>query len=376
MPYSIRFTICLVLLALLNTVQCGLKNNDKFKIPKKSTTHTPTQSNTTTAPAAITEMAPAAQNETLPQNDGIVRDEVASEFLDLHTCRDSDTYSTDSLQDKCYYMSCDLHSGKYVRRKCPSSMSVPKYYMQNKDGTNGTTEHQHVPCIMPNRDCRPSYFDQGVERPVVLACGIDLVFAVDVSCSITDSNKLQIQKFLMSIADVITIGPLSTRIGIVSFSKKIFHVAFLNNTQNKFQYKRTIKQMNLVLEPGRSLRRDCGTSTNAALESVRLDYFTPRGGDRPDKPNILFVISDGLTKPEENKNLTIKEAKMLKKITPTYVMGLPNQRQVELNKRNVYIGDEEWYAIASKPENVFKMEFDTLTRKIAFLASQVCSVQN
>ncbi|CAH1779206.1 unnamed protein product, partial [Owenia fusiformis] len=173
------------------------------------------------------------------------------------------------------------------------------------------------------------------------------------------------------------IGPLSTRIGIVSFSKKIFHVAFLNNTQNKFQYKRTVKQMNLVLEPGRSLRRDCGTSTNKALESVRLDYFTPRGGDRPEKPNILFVLSDGLTVPAVNKNLTILEAEKLKKMKiPTFVMGLPNQRQIELNKRNVYIGDEEWFAIASAPENVFKMEFDTLTRKIAFLASQVCTVEN
>ncbi|CAH1779208.1 unnamed protein product, partial [Owenia fusiformis] len=152
---------------------------------------------------------------------------------------------------------------------------------------------------------------------------------------------------------------------------------FLNETRTKFQYKRAVKRMNLLLEPGRSLRRDCGTSTYLALESVRKDYFTPKGGDRDDKPNILFVLSDGVTVPVENQNLTFLEAGNLKKMNLlTFVMGMPNQRQVELNKRNVYIGDEEWIAIASTPENVFKMEFKTLTRKIAFLADQVCTVEN
>ncbi|CAH1779209.1 unnamed protein product [Owenia fusiformis] len=319
---------------------------------------TSTRPTTTT----VTEAARTAQSKSdnSVQNNTVV----------LPKCKRSGTFMVDTSMDECHFLSCNAASRKYQREKCPSNRAVPSYYMKGKK--KRAKEYRYVPCIKPSSKCRGQ--KPVIERPVIRKCGIDIVFAVDVSCSITDSNKRQIQNFLMSIADVITIGPVSTRIGIIAFAKQIFHVALLNNTQNKFHYKRTVNQMNMVLEPGRNLRRDCGTATNEALRSVRLEYFTPRGGDRPDKQNILVVLSDGLTVPKENKNKTLSEAQMIRDMNiPSYVMGLPNQRQLDLGRRNIYIGDEEWYAIASAPENVFKMEFKTMSRKIALIADQVCT---
>ena len=38
---------------------------------------------------------------------------------------------------------------------------------------------------------------------------------------------------------------------------------------------------------------DYFTHTDLALEKARDEFFTAAGGDRPDKPNLLIVLTDG-----------------------------------------------------------------------------------
>ena len=40
-----------------------------------------------------------------------------------------------------------------------------------------------------------------------------------------------------------------------------------------------------------------GTRTDLALELADTDLFSPKGGDRHNKPNVLIVITDGRTNP-------------------------------------------------------------------------------
>ena len=44
-----------------------------------------------------------------------------------------------------------------------------------------------------------------------------------------------------------------------------------------------------------------GTRTDLALELANTDLFSSKGGDRPSKPNVLFVITDGRTHPLSKK---------------------------------------------------------------------------
>ena len=50
------------------------------------------------------------------------------------------------------------------------------------------------------------------------------------------------------------------------------------------------------------------TRTDLALKMARDQLFTKAGGDRPDKPNVMIVFTDGRpTKPKGNRNFNFKE---------------------------------------------------------------------
>ena len=44
-----------------------------------------------------------------------------------------------------------------------------------------------------------------------------------------------------------------------------------------------------------------GTRTDLALQLANTDLFSPEGGDRRNKPNLLIVITDGRTNPTSSK---------------------------------------------------------------------------
>ena len=45
-----------------------------------------------------------------------------------------------------------------------------------------------------------------------------------------------------------------------------------------------------------------GTRTDLGIERANTDLFSKKGGDRPDKRNVLIVITDGRTNPTESKS--------------------------------------------------------------------------
>ncbi|CAH1779207.1 unnamed protein product, partial [Owenia fusiformis] len=164
-------TVGIVILSSFDMIQSGLLGNRAIKNLIKRRNRTSIKARTEAI--LTTGSVLPKSNERLALNNTVFEDDVSyavEKPLDLPSCDHSDIFSTDPLRDECFYLRCDIASGKYVRRRCPSSMSVPSYYMQNKDGERSTREVTHLPCIMPSSKCRPSLVKQGVERPVVMAC--------------------------------------------------------------------------------------------------------------------------------------------------------------------------------------------------------------
>ena len=53
------------------------------------------------------------------------------------------------------------------------------------------------------------------------------------------------------------------------------------------------------------------TNTDAALRTALTDIFVPSGGDRPNVPNIIILITDGVPNPHNQTQLnkTVEEVK-------------------------------------------------------------------
>ena len=63
-------------------------------------------------------------------------------------------------------------------------------------------------------------------------------------------------------------------------------------------------QTKIASEP---IKLEYETRTDLALLMARDDLFTQAGGDRPDKPNVMIVLTDGKpTKPKGQKNFDFK----------------------------------------------------------------------
>ncbi|CAH1774630.1 unnamed protein product, partial [Owenia fusiformis] len=161
------------------------------------------------------------------------------------------------------------------------------------------------------------------EPPITIDCSdaIDIVFAVDTSCSISDADKDRIRTFMTEIARAFFLSPSIENDGVqmaaLTFNKGTQHVAFLSDVRNPDKLIQSIETMNLT-------EVDCTTHTFAALERMTNLYFTPERGDRPDAPNIVILLSDGVTKPSGRTKDTFKNADALRATgAELLVVGLP-----------------------------------------------------
>jgi len=94
-------------------------------------------------------------------------------------------------------------------------------------------------------------------------------------------------------------SPEADHFGLITFNNKANLVFDFNQYQNKAALLQKIAKEPLTLERQ--------TRTDLALIMARDVLFTPAGGDRPDKPNVLIVLTDGKpTKPRGQKNFNFK----------------------------------------------------------------------
>lgn len=112
----------------------------------------------------------------------------------------------------------------------------------------------------------------------------DIVFVIDSSTSVGDGN---FQKVLGFVKDMLTNADIDSgvvRVGALLYSTDVsiqFHLGTFKSKTDLFYAIETITYMY------------GNTNTAAGLLALTEEMFTLANGDRPDVPNIAFVITDG-----------------------------------------------------------------------------------
>ncbi|CAH1791284.1 unnamed protein product [Owenia fusiformis] len=276
---------------------------------------------------------------------------------------------TNDTVSKCKYYECN--GGVYTKVNCQNGLEVfgdlRKMWKEDRSGTDV------YPCVKHSVSCKRKI--AGEERGqipdrVVKVCGIDLVWAVDISCSIHPDNKEKVKKFINKAVRSIPVRAQYSRVGAFTFSDKIYNVAYMNQYLRQGQLMKALAAMRL--EPDQ-----CATMTNEALKAAREIYFNEEFGARSGRQKALIVLSDGFTYPKKFQEDTFHQAKLNhKRGIQTFVVGLPNDKLAQQNagdKNAAFAGMVEWNAIASKPENVKTMRsFDELFDVVSDIIKAAC----
>ncbi|KAI8494655.1 hypothetical protein Bbelb_278810 [Branchiostoma belcheri] len=162
--------------------------------------------------------------------------------------------------ENCYYKCnnrnayCKEVSGDYIRR-CLS---------------NGHWSGRNLAC-----DC--------VDK--VGCCRPDIVFVLDYSGSIPDSEFVKVKNFVAALVGRFDVGVLEAQIGVIRYSTSVQHEFHLNTYDNKAD---VLNDVNLMPTATSGL-----TYTGAALTHVASTMLQPINGNRPDAPDTVIVLTDG-----------------------------------------------------------------------------------
>ena len=126
------------------------------------------------------------------------------------------------------------------------------------------------------------------EPPCVDA--LDLGVIADISKSVKMANLPKLKDALKTVVDKFEISPEGTHMGLIVFAENADMLFSFADTkyQNAAAAKEKISGIDKLYFQ---------TRTDKALIKANSELFTGPGGDRPDKPNVLLVFTDG--KPTE-----------------------------------------------------------------------------
>lgn len=115
---------------------------------------------------------------------------------------------------------------------------------------------------------------------------VDLVFAIDESGSIESENFALVRQFVSDFVEGFSYGDNGIRVGVVTFASDASNRFFLNTYATRNEVVAAILALPYT---------EGGTHTDEALRAAQTEQFTAVNGDRPDAPNILIVLTDGLS---------------------------------------------------------------------------------
>lgn len=124
-------------------------------------------------------------------------------------------------------------------------------------------------------------------RPECAAATVaDIVFLVDGSSSIGDTNFQEIRKFLRTAITSLDIGPDKVRIGLAQFS---------DDPHQEFLLKDHTDKQSLLSVFDTFPYRGGGTETGKAIDFLLQTFFTEEAGSRANQrvPQIAVIITDG-----------------------------------------------------------------------------------
>ena len=93
--------------------------------------------------------------------------------------------------------------------------------------------------------------------------------------------------FLVELVDIFNPDPDGDHFGLVTFNRNAF-------TQFTFADRRLYSADELKKRISKvPLDLSLQTRTDLAMKAARVNLFSPRGGDRPDNPDIMIMLTDG-----------------------------------------------------------------------------------
>nr|XP_058959478.1 coadhesin-like [Pocillopora verrucosa] len=127
------------------------------------------------------------------------------------------------------------------------------------------------------------------EQPCPPPCtaGLDVAIVLDKSQSVKLGNLEMVITFLGKLVGNFDPAPEADHFGLITFNKKAQLSFKFGDSQyhNKDALLKKIANEPMVLQ--------YQTRTDMALLMARDEMFTEAGGDRPDKPNVMIVLTDG-----------------------------------------------------------------------------------
>ncbi|XP_022796157.1 uncharacterized protein LOC111334628 isoform X1 [Stylophora pistillata] len=131
-------------------------------------------------------------------------------------------------------------------------------------------------------------------KPPVCEQALDIGLIIDASESVKLPNYQLCLQFVANLTEHFKVSQKGTHFGSIVYSSEAELQFSFKDVQyhNPESLKQKIKSFPYLRE---------GTRTDKALELANTSLFSGQGGDRFDKPDVLIVITDGLTDPERSK---------------------------------------------------------------------------
>jgi len=127
------------------------------------------------------------------------------------------------------------------------------------------------------------------EKPCQPTCkaGLDIGIILDKSASVGTANLRVVLGFVKALIKAFNPAPNGDHFGLITFNQDATMVFNFSDSkyQNEDDLLKKIDEEPIVL--------GANTHTDRALEMARDGLFTAAGGDRPDKANLLIVLTDG-----------------------------------------------------------------------------------
>ena len=141
--------------------------------------------------------------------------------------------------------------------------------------------------LMNSKRCNSPPFLLVVSSGSTCTVALDLGVAVDLSTSIRKMNLPSLRDALHSLVNISDISSNGTHMGLILFGKNA-ELRF-NFADAKFHNPAAVHEE--IKSKVNTLTR--GTLTYKAMVLAKKRLFTTAGGDRPNKRNVLIVLTDG-----------------------------------------------------------------------------------
>ena len=195
-----------------------------------------------------------------------------------------------------------------------------------------------------------------VPGPIPCTRAIDLGVILDATNSVGMKNFVTAKQFVLALVNSMNIAPGASHLGLIVYNIQATIIMTFNETA-----KQDPAVIEGILKATTKLRGR--TFTDRALRKAGEKLFTPEAGDRPVKPDVLVVLTDGKTNAKSEPYETAVE--------PLKVCLLYDMDRVISEKKKTSLATSAFSVFA-----IFKTSYSTSTLTIPFRTTSLSDVHS